>query len=416
MSGPTAPSARGPLDGVRVVELAGLGAAPFCGMMLSDMGAEVIRVGGVTEVEDGGGLAGLLGVPGAPASIDVLQRGRKMVAIDLKHPDGRDLVFDLVRTADALIEGFRPGVMERLGLGPQDCFDKNPRIVYGRMTGWGQNGPYAPAAGHDINYIALAGALDAIGHQDGPPTPPLNVVGDFGGGGMLLAVGILAAMLDARATGEGQVVDAAMVDGSALLMSMMHGLRAAGVWVDRRGSNFNDTGSHFYNVYETADGRHVTVGAMEPAFYAQLLDLLGVDSDDAPDQWDPQGWEVMKRRLADCFRRRTLREWCDMLEGTDACFAPVLRMDEAPSHPHNAHRGTFMNLDGVVQPAPAPRFSRTAPPIPTPPAQPGSHTREVLVGAGVNPTRVDMLRERGVIAWPHDPLIRGSNPRDHRGG
>ncbi len=281
-------------------------------------------------------------------------------------------MLDLVAGADALVEGFRPGVMERLGLGPEPCLARRPSLVYGRMTGWGQTGPLAAAAGHDVNYIAAAGVLEHIGPVDGPPVVPLNVVGDFGGGGMLLAVGLLAAMLEARTSGRGQVVDAAMVDGSALLMTMMFELAGRGLWDPHRQSNMNDGGAHFYGVYETADGRYVSIAAMEPKFYAVLLDLVGLPADDLPDQWDPTGWPVLRDRLAAVFRTRTRQEWTDLLEGSDACFAPVLSMAEAPTHPHAVARDAFVRVDGVLQPAPAPRFSRTPAAVDRGTARPGS--------------------------------------------
>jgi alpha-methylacyl-CoA racemase len=404
----TASSGGGPLSGLRVLEIAGLGAGPFCGMVLSDLGAEVIRIGRTSEVEKGSGLTTLLGIPDAPAAVNVLDRGRRSIAVDLKDEAGRELVLRLVEGADAIFESFRPGVMERLGLGPDDCMHRNPRIVYGRMTGWGQEGPHAHTAGHDINYIALAGALHPVGRRGGAPVPPLNIVGDFGGGGLLLAVGLLAALLETRSSGKGQVVDAAMVDGSALLMSMMHGLRAAGAWVDERGANFNDTGAHFYEIYETADGEHVSIGAMEPQFYRELIDRVGLDADPTA-QWDRRGWEPMKEALAEVFRQRTLQDWCEILEGTDVCFAPVLSMGDAPGHPHNAQRETFVEIAGVVQPAPAPRFSRTATRLPQPPERPGQQTREVLIGAGIAPDHVDELHRLGVVGWPHE-----SDPDDGR--
>lgn len=389
----------GPLAGVRVVELAGLGAAPFCGMLLADFGADVVRVGRTTEVAAPGGIAGLLGLEHEDPATDVLGRGRRSVAIDLKQDEGRGLVLDLVAGADALLEGFRPGVAERLGVGPDECLARNPRLVYGRLTGWGQEGPYAQAAGHDLNYIALAGALHAVGRRGEPPVPPVNLVGDFGGGGMLLAVGMLAALLEARASGRGQVVDAAMVDGSALLMTMLYGLRAAGAWNVERGTNALDTGAPFYNVYETADGRYVTVAAIEPRFYAALMDRLGLDPGE---QWDRANWPARQELLAETFARRTLADWCELLEGTDGCFAPVLDMDEAPQHAHNLRRGTFTHVAGVLQPSPAPRFSRTACPRPTAPAPPGAHTRAVLAELGLDAEDAAGLRDRGVVAWP-DP-------------
>ncbi|HET7522658.1 MAG TPA: CaiB/BaiF CoA-transferase family protein, partial [Acidimicrobiales bacterium] len=349
----------GPLKGYRVVELAGIGPGPFAGMMLADMGAEVLRVDRAAGVREGA----------SPPFADVLGRGRRSVGVDLKQPDGREVVLRLVESADALIEGFRPGVTERLGLGPEDCMARNPRLVYGRMTGWGQDGPYANAAGHDINYIALSGTLGMIGRKGEAPVPPLNLVGDFGGGGMLLAFGIVCAMLEATRSGQGQVIDAAMVDGAALLAAMMHGFRTTGMWQER-GTNLLDTGAFFYEVYETADGRYVSLGSIEPQFYAQMAQLTGLadESGAAPEQNDRASWPSLKQRMADLIKTKTRDEWCELMEGTDACFAPVLEPGEAPSHPHNRHRGTFIDIEGVTQPGPAPRFSRTVPAVERPPA------------------------------------------------
>lgn len=381
---PTTSTSRGPLHGIRVVELAGIGPAPFCGMLLADLGATVIRV------DRPGGTAA--GNPLSP-SLDLLARGRRSVVLDLKSPAGLAALLRLVDGADALIEGFRPGVAERLGFGPDVCLERNPRLVFGRMTGWGQDGPVAPRAGHDINYIALAGALDPIGPAGGPPVVPLNVVGDFGGGGMLLAFGVLAALLEVRGSGQGQVVDAAIVDGAALLTTILHALRAQGSWTDARGSNLLDGGAHFYGVYACADGHYVSVGTIEPQFYTRLLELLGLSGDPAfvAGRGDPALWPELRARLADLFATRTRREWCDLLAGEDTCFAPVLSMAEAPGHPHNRVRGTFGSLDGVVQPAPAPRFSRSGEmPLRRPP-RPGEHTREVLAEAGLTAAEIDEL-------------------------
>jgi alpha-methylacyl-CoA racemase len=380
----------GPLAGVKVLELAGIGPGPFCAMMLADMGADVLRIDRAQSV-----------VGGDPANppADVLNRGRRSVALDLKHPDGVETLLTLVESADALIEGFRPGVCERLGFGPEVCLARNPKLVFGRMTGWGQDGPYAQMAGHDINYIALAGALEPIGRAGQRPLPPLNLVGDFGGGGMLLAFGVVCALLEAQRSGEGQVVDAAMVDGAAVLMTMFHAFRAMGIWNDERGTNLLDTGAYFYEVYETADGKYVSIGSLEPQFYATLLDKLGLaDDPEMPRQHDRSQWPAMKERFAEIFRTKTRDEWCELLEGTDACFAPVLSMAEAPHHPHNEHRGTFVTRNGVVQPAPAPRFSRTPAEIQRPPAFPGQHTDEALVEWGFDPDRVAELRRAGAIA------------------
>ena len=335
----------GPLHGLRIIELAGIGPGPFAGMMLADHGAEVIRIDR----------------PGARIDArDPLLRSRRLVAIDLKSPDGIARVRDLVKTADGLIEGFRPGVTERLGLGPDVLLADNPRLVYGRMTGWGQTGPYAQAAGHDINYIALAGALHAYGRAGEKPTPPINMVGDFGGGGMMLAFGMVAALLHAGRTGEGQVIDAAMTDGAAVLMSMIWGFRANGMWSDERGTNLLDTAAHFYDSYETADGKWISIGSIEPQFYAELRRLAGLaDDPDFDAQMDRAAWGPLKAKLTALFRTRTRDDWCGLMEMTDVCFAPVLSMAEAPAHPHNAARGTFVEAGGVVQPAPAPRYSVT---------------------------------------------------------
>jgi alpha-methylacyl-CoA racemase len=320
------------------------------------------------------------------------------VAVDLKNPDGVATVLDLVGAADALIEGFRPGVMERLGLGPEVCMERNPRLVYGRMTGWGQDGPYASTAGHDINYIALAGALDAIGRAGEAPLPPLNLVGDFGGGGMLLALGIAAALVETGRSGQGQVIDAAMVDGAALLMTMVHSLRAMGIWADERGTNLLDTGAPFYDVYETADGQYVSIGSIESQFYDQLLELTGLKGEELPWQHDKAQWPAFKVRMAQVFKTKTRDEWCEIMEGSDVCFAPVLSIAEAPQHPHNVHRGTFVEQQGIVQPGPAPRFSRTPAEIQRPPAHAGQHTDEVLADWGIDADRIAKLHETGAIA------------------
>ncbi|WP_298431210.1 CaiB/BaiF CoA-transferase family protein [Ottowia sp.] len=342
----------GPLAGLKVVEMAGIGPGPFCAMVLADLGAEVLRIAR----------------PGnqAPANQDVLLRSRSAtLTLDLRQPEALRDTQALIDRADVLLEGFRPGVMERLGLGPEPCLGRNPRLVYGRMTGWGQFGPLAHAAGHDINYIALSGALHAIGRAGEAPVPPLNYVGDFGGGAMLLAVGILAALHERASSGKGQVIDAAMTDGAALLSAMMYGMKAAGEWSNRRGENMLDTGSHFYDTYACADGRYVAIGALEPQFYALLRERCGLADDPAFDaQMDPASWPHLKQRLARIFRQRTRDEWCQVLEGSDACFAPVLDWDEAPRHPHNVAREAFVTINGTVQPAPAPRFSRTKPETP----------------------------------------------------
>lgn len=368
----------GPLHGVRVVELGGIGPGPFAGMMLADLGAEVVRI-------DRPGSDGL--------RLVALERGRRSVVLDLRRPEGVAAALDLAARADVLIEGFRPGVTERLGLGPQDCWQRNAALVYGRMTGWGQDGPWAQTAGHDIGYIAVTGALHAIGRAGGPPQVPLNVVGDFGGGAMHLVTGVLAALLEARGSGRGQVVDAAIVDGVASLMTAMYGMLGAGAWRDERGVNLLDTGAPFYDVYETADGGHMAVGALEPKFYAEFVALLGLRPEDA-DRDDQAGWPVLRERIASAFKGRTRDEWAAIFDGSDACVAPVLSMTEAPSQPQVAARGTFVDVDGMVVPAPAPRFSRTPGAVQGPPAQPGEHTRATLTEWGVS--GVDSLLESGV--------------------
>jgi alpha-methylacyl-CoA racemase len=379
----------GPLSGVRVIEIAGIGPGPFCAMMLADMGADVIRVDRVANVQGGD--------PADPPK-DVLNRGRRSVGVDLKSPDGVETVLALVQGADALLEGFRPGVAERLGVGPDDCLDRNPALVYGRMTGWGQDGPYAQAAGHDINYIALAGALGPIGRAGEAPVPPLNLVGDFGGGGMLLAFGMVCAMLEAKGSGTGQVVDAAMVDGSAVLTTMFHGMKAMGFWSDERGTNLLDTGAPFYDVYETADGEYISLGSLEPQFFAELLERTGLGGGGDIRQHDRERWPEMRAELAAIVVAKTRAEWDEVMEASDVCYAPVLSLAEAPEHPHNKARGTFTEVAGIVQPAPAPRFSRTEAEISGPPAHAGQHTEEVLAEAGISVERVAELRASGAVA------------------
>ena len=371
-----APAGHGPLAGVRVVEIAGIGPGPFCAMLLADMGADVVRV------ERPGPSTAAIPME---SRYEVMNRGRRSIALDLKLAESVRIVGDMVARADILVEGFRPGVMERLGLGPEACLAINPKLVYGRMTGWGQAGPLARAAGHDINYIAITGVLDAIGPEGGAPVPPLNLVGDFGGGGMLLAMGVLAAHIEAQKSGKGQVVDAAMSDGAALLMASTYGLKAAGLWDSGRGGNILDGGAPFYAVYETADRQWISVAAIEPQFYADLVRRLGLRLEDLPPQHDKRQWPRLRGMFADAFRRRSLAEWNDVMEGTDACYAPVLSMDDAPHHPHMAAREAFVSVDGVVQPAPAPRFSRTPSAIARPPAKTGEHTHEVLRDWGVDP-------------------------------
>jgi alpha-methylacyl-CoA racemase len=397
----------GPLAGTKVIEMAGLGPAPFAAMLLSDLGADVVTVHR-PQLADGPKDA--LGEMTAAA----MARGRRSIAVDLKQRDGVELVLDLLATADGIIEGFRPGVMERLGLGPETCLARNRRLVYGRMTGWGQDGPLAAAAGHDVNYIAVAGVLNHVGRRDEPPVMPLNLIGDFGGGGLLLAFGMLAAMLEASRSGEGQVVDSAMVDGSALLMTMMYEMTGRGLWNEPRASNMNDGGAHFYQVYETSDGKYVSIAAMEPKFYATLLELIGLADQDLPDQWDQSAWPALQRRFTEVFRTRTRSEWTTLLEGTDACYAPVLSMTEAPGHPHNRTRSAFVEVDGIQQPAPAPRFSRTPGAVRRGAARPGEHTQEILREAGVTDERASVLLARGVVT--RSTSVTAATPADAGGG
>lgn len=379
----------GPLTGIRIVELAGLGPAPFGGMLLADMGADVVRID--RKPTGGGGDFDRLRTMPSPTD-----RGRRSIAVDLKSPDGIEIALRLIEGADGLIEGYRPGVAERLGLGPKTCMARNSSLVYGRMTGWGQAGPLAQAAGHDINYIALSGALHAMGQAGQPPIPPLNLVGDYGGGGMLLAFGMVCALLEAQKSGVGQVVDAAMTDGAALLMAQLYGFRTAGQWSDRREDNFLDGAAPFYACYQCADGGFVAVGAIEPQFFRRLLDMLELRAEEFP-QWTKADWPAQKARLAEVFRTRSRDEWCSLLEGSDACFAPVLAMDEAPAHPHNRSRGTFVGIAGQHQPAPAPRFDRTPGAIGRPPPAVGEHNAEVLRQAGYSETEISGLQDRGVV-------------------
>jgi alpha-methylacyl-CoA racemase len=375
----------GPLHGVRVIELESLAPAPFGCMVLADLGADVLRVD----------RPGVAGHPVVRPS-DPLVRGRRSIRLNLKDPAGLAVLLRLLDSADVLVEGYRPGVAERLGFGPERCLERNPRLVYARMTGWGQDGPLAGAAGHDIDYIAVAGSLDPIGRAGERPVPPLNLLGDFGGGGMLLAVGVLAALVERERSGRGQVVDAAMVDGSALLATFIHGLRAAGAWRDQRGSNLLDGGAPFYDTYQTADGKFLAVGALESKFYAELLDRLGLDVSDLPPQLDPSGWPALRERLTAAFAAKTQAEWVAVFDGSDACVVPVLSMAEAPGHPHNVARGTFIEVGGVRQPAPAPRFSRTPAAVPDPPPVPGSDTEAVLASLGYSPAEISALRDQQI--------------------
>lgn len=378
----------GPLQGIKILEFAGIGPGPFTAMMLSDMGADVLRLDRAGSVPDA--------MPEGPGA-DLLNRGRRSIGLDLKHPEGIATALRLIEGADGLIEGFRPGVMERLGLGPEICLERNPQLVYGRMTGWGQVGPMAHAAGHDINYIALAGSLAPLARKGGKPTAPINLVGDFGGGGMLLAFGIACALVERGVSGKGQVVDAAMVDGAAILMTMIHGMRQMGFWTDEPGTNMLDTGAHFYDTFETRDGKYVSIGSIEPQFYAELLEKTGLAGADLPRQMDRAHWPAMKDRLSAIFLKKTRDEWCAIMEGSDVCFAPVLGMGEAPEHPHIAARKTFVEEGGRVQPAPAPRFDRTEPRIQRPPPHPGQHTREALADWGFATEEIRKLHEAGAI-------------------
>jgi alpha-methylacyl-CoA racemase len=379
---------KGPLSGLRVVEIAGLGPGPFCAMVLADLGAEVIRVERT-------------GIPAAAVgAVDrrqVLTRGRPSLGVDLKHPEGLQLMLQMLDHADVLLEGFRPGVLERIGLGPDICLHRNRRLIYGRITGYGREGPLAAEAGHDINYISIAGALAPIGRRGEPPVPPLNLLADFGGGGMLLILGILAALYERSHSGLGQVVDAAMVDGAALLTTMVHEIRALSLWHDERGTNSMDTGSHYYNVYETSDGEFVSVGAMEARFYRSFMKGLGFSDEAIPPQDDQGQWETLKQRVAEIFRSRTRAEWLEIFDGTDACVTPVLTIGEAPAHPHNRARGTFVKVGGVMEPAPAPRFSRTPAPAPTPPPRPGAHDTGILLRWGLTQVEIDFLIQERVI-------------------
>lgn len=378
----------GPLKGVRIVEFSGIGPGPMCGMLLSDMGADVAVIDRL-EPSD-------LGVPRAP-EYDVSRRGRRSVALDLKHPEGAAVALDLVRGADALIEGFRPGAMERLGLGPDACLKANPKLVYGRITGWGQDGPLAHSAGHDLNYIALSGALAAIGRKGEAPTIPLNLIGDFGGGGMLLAYGIMAALFEANRSGRGQVVDAAMTDGSATLMGAFYGLLAQGRWRNARESNMLDGACPYYDTYECADGKYVAVGALEPQFFALLLQGLGLDAERFADRTDPARWPAIKAEFAAIFRQHPRDHWAKVFEGTDACVAPVLDLEEAPRHPHNAARGTFLARGGAMQPAPSPRFSRTPAGEPAPAPRRGADGEAALADWGFAAAEIAALRSAGAL-------------------
>lgn len=373
---------QGPLSDLKILEFAGIGPGPFCGMLLSDLGADVVRID-----RKGAGRGG---------RADITARGRRSVAMDLKSPAAVETCLKLMESADAVFEGFRPGVMERLGLGPDVALKRNRRLVYGRMTGWGQSGPYAHAAGHDMNYIAISGALSAIGTRE-KPIPPLNLVGDFGGGALYLAFGLLAAVIHARATGEGQVVDCAMSDGAASLMAMFYGFKASGAWTGERRSNLLDGGAHFYDTYQCADGGWIAIGSIEPQFYALLLEKTGIQDPDFHAQMDRSAWPRLHEKLAGVIASKTRDEWCRIMDGTDVCFAPVLDLDEAPRHPHNRARQTFVEIDGVVQPAPAPRFSATPGAIASGPPAIGAHTRSALADWGLSPEAIGELESTGAV-------------------
>ena len=375
----------GPLKGLKIIEMAGIGPGPFCGMVLADLGAKIIRVDRASAI-------------GTGSKQDAANRGKKSIAVDLKSEEGVEVVLKLVETADAIFEGFRPGVMERLGLGPDVCSKRNERIVFGRMTGWGQEGPLANAAGHDINYISLTGALAAIGRPGSPPVPPLNLIGDFGGGGMLLALGLVAALLESKESKKGQVVDAAMTDGSALLMTMIYTMQSSGVWKTSMGSNLLDGGSHFYDTYECKDGKFISLGSIEPQFYALLCQIAELDESIFSNQMSRDSWPEKKEAIKKIILDKTRDEWCELMEGTDVCFAPVLDMSEAPKHPHNIERKTFIDLEGVTQPAPAPRFSRTEPEVVSSPSVVGEHTDEVLTSIGLSDEDINTLKTSGAVA------------------
>ncbi|ALJ19293.1 CaiB/BaiF CoA transferase family protein [Microbacterium sp. No. 7] len=389
----------GPLNGLRVIEVGAIGPGPWCAMMLSDMGAEVIRVDRAAE-------ARAHRADGPPPIELVTRRGRKSVALDLKRPEGVEALLRLVESADALIEGFRPGVAERLGIGPDACLARNPRLVYGRMTGWGQDGPLAQVPGHDLNYLALTGILSTIGPAE-RPVPPLNLVGDFGGGGLLLAFGVLAGVLSARATGEGQVIDAAMTEGASLLGGLLHGMHQIGMWKDQREANRHDGGSPHYNVYETADGGFVAVAANEPQFYRALVEALGWSLDELPPQYDQDAWPQMRQRFAAAFKERTRDEWVALMAGVETCFSPVLTLAEAREHEHNVARGAFVPHDGIVQPAPAPHFARTPGRIQGPAAFPGEHSVDVLSRWGFTDAEIAALQDAGAVATLPEGVARG---------
>jgi alpha-methylacyl-CoA racemase len=374
----------GPLAGIKVVEMAAIGPVPFCAMMLSDMGADVIRIDRLKQ-------------KGSGHRANVLYRGRKSIAVDLKDSQGVDVAMRLINKCDAVIEGFRPGVMERLGLGPEVCLNQNPKLVYGRMTGWGQQGKLSQAAGHDINYISLAGALGSMGYPDRPPTPPLNLIGDFGGGAMYLLSGVLAALLERHSSGKGQVIDAAMTDGTASLLSGFYGMMAMGMWTTDRYKNRLDGGAFYYGSYECADGKHISLGSLEPQFYELLLEKCGIEDESFDEQLDQEAWPLKRQKMEAIFKTKTRNQWCEILEGTDVCFAPVLDLEEAPDHPHNKERETFVNFEGITQPAPAPRFSRTQGTIQSSANLTGENSEEILEKWGFTNDQISDLRENCII-------------------
>ena len=374
----------GPLKGIKVVEMAAIGPVPFCAMMLSDMGAEVIRIDRLNQ-------------KGSGHRANVLFRGRKSIAVDLKDKQGIDVALALIGKSDVILEGFRPGVMERLGLGPDICLGQNPKLVYGRMTGWGQNGKLSQAAGHDINYISVAGALGAMGYPDRPPTPPLNLVGDFGGGAMYLLSGVLAALLERHSSEKGQVIDAAMTDGTASLLSGFYGMMAMGMWTTERYKNRLDGGAFYYGSYECKDGKHISLGSLEPQFYALLLEKCEVSDESFQDQLDQETWPQKRENMECIFKTKTRDQWCEILEGSDVCFAPVLNLEEAPHHPHNRERNTFVEFEGVTQPSPAPRFSRTQGDIQSSAALTGENSEEILENWGFTSEHINELRKNNAI-------------------
>jgi alpha-methylacyl-CoA racemase len=373
----------GPLKNIKIIEMAGIGPAPLCGMLLADMGAQIITIHRVSQAD--------------PDNVEIHERGKKSIALNLKTEQGLDIAKKLINSSDALIEGFRPGVMERLGLGPDECLSENPKLVYGRMTGWGQTGPLSQAAGHDINYIALTGALHCIGNKGEKPTVPLNLVGDNGGGALFLAFGLMCGIIEAQQSGIGQVVDTAMTEGASSLMTLFYSLYNKGAWVDERGSNFLDGAAPFYNTYETKDSKYISLGPLEPQFYQEFVELAELDKDVFSAQYNETSWPKMTKALTEVFLKKTRDEWCDILEGTDACFAPILSLSEAPHHPHNKSRESFVEINGKWQPAPAPRFSVTQAQTPTAPVAIGSSTVDVLMDLGYSEHECNEFKNNGIL-------------------